>query len=253
MLNPIFITGFPKSGSTLVTQLFNNLPSISLDIELHFAPFFLGMIHNSLLSGEIMTTVDKPDPLATRILNLSANDFAGYYEWGRVSFRNLHSGWYKGLRWGNNCKATIDFVPVLKKMFPKSTVITMIRDPRDVWTSIKLAKWDGLNHFSDMTYFLSRYRQVYELSKSDGVSLLRYEDLITDPQSAFDLIGETYTQALQGVGKVFRYRTLPIPKHKEFEDKILTERVGRYKRELPDYEISIIEDAFPDIIESHFK
>ena len=252
MESPIFICGFPKSGTTLLTQLFNNLPSIFIDIELHFAPFFLKMIDDTLISGEITTTVKKPDPLATRILELSKNNFEGYYEWCREAFRELHTGYAKGLRWGNNCKPTIDSIPTLRTLFPDAIIINMLRDPRDVWASIKCAKWKGLEFFNDMPYFLSRYRRVYELAQYQNVTTLLYENLIIDPQSAFDLIGETYNpNCLKDTGKIFRYRTLPLGKT-NFDDGIYTSRIGRFVKDLPSLEIVMLEDAFSDIIEKHF-
>lgn len=204
-----------------------------------------------------MTTVKSPDPLAERIMQLSNNDFEDYYEWCKTSFGSLHTGWKQGIRWGNNCKPIIDHVPVLRKLFPEAIVINMMRDPRDVWASIKLAKWNGLEYFNDMTFFLSRYRYIYLTASQDGIFTLKYEDLVNDPQTAFDLIGEKFKpEYIAGTGKTFHYRTLPIPPSKpwsEMRDEVMTSRIGRYKTDLPDYEIEIIEDAFGDILEKHYS
>lgn len=250
MKPPIFICGFPKSGTTLISQLFSNIPDVYIDNELHFASFLLNSAKLAINSGEVRT--DKQDILSGRLRELAADNFTLYHEYVKDFFQNLHTGHHKNARWGNNCKGLIFHVDILKRLFPDAIVIFMMRDPRDVWSSVKHSQWPGQEQFSDFAYFKRRFREMYHQSLMASVHTLLYSDLVENPQHAFDLIDETFVpDYLAGVGRVFRLRTLPARHNEYFDDKIITTRNQRYKNELSDAEILEIEQAFPEVFEKY--
>lgn len=249
-MNPIFICGFPKSGTTLLAKLFSNLPSVHIDTELHVATHVLKMVNDIPKSGAIKT--DLLDPLSFRLAQLAENDWQLYYDHVRELFQKLHTGHEFEWRWGNNCKPNIDYVPILKRLYPNCTVIYLLRDPRDVWASVKHAKWPGQKYFTELPYFTQRFREVYEKSQNENVHTVLYRDLITNPQQAFDLIDEKFHPSLLvGTGKVFQYRTLPMKWDQTFSDGLLQTQDKRYKKELSSDEISQIEHNFSDIIKRY--
>jgi hypothetical protein len=245
--DPIFICGFPKSGTTLVSQMFSNLPDVMIDKELHFASWMWVMMYQIGNSGGIQT--DLHDHLSVRLRELAANDFALFYQYFKDLFCKLHTGYALGLRWGNNCKPTIDHVARVWRIFPAAKIIFMLRDPRDVWASVKHAQWPGQEHFTDFHFFKIRYREMYDRAQCAGVETLLYRDVITDPQIAFDLIGEEFRpEHLAGTGEIFRYRTLPIRYGESFADGLIRVHDQRYKTELSAQEIADIEASFPDVL-----
>ena len=248
--DPIFICGFPKSGTTLVSRMFSNLPDTFIDNELHFASWLWIMMYHVGNCGGIKT--DLRDHLSVRLSQLAANDFELYYGYLRDLFCNLHTGYALGYRWGNNCKPTIDHVPRVMRLFPIATIIFMLRDPRDVWASVKHAQWPGQEHFNDIEFFKRRFREMYGYAQYPCVKTLLYRDVLVNPQAAFDLIGETFQpDYLSGTGEIFSYRTLPPRYGENFDDGLIQSRNHRYKTELTAAEISDIEATFPDIFERY--
>jgi hypothetical protein len=251
MNGPIFICGYPKSGTTLLSQMFTNMPDTHIDNELHLATLCLHMLDEIYTSGAIKT--DTKDILSFRLRELAFNDFEKYLWLVRDFFQKLHTGYHHGWRWGNNCKPSIHYVKFLKRMFPKSEIIFMMRDPRDIWASIKHSKWPGQEYFSSLEYFKMKYRLVYDKSLVPEVKTLLFTDLLTDPQIGFNLIDRLfYPEYLEGTGKVYKLRTLPVMSQDEMvEDGIVRSRNQRYKTELPMEEIKDIEATFADIFEKY--
>lgn len=223
--DPIFVCGFANTGTTLVSHMFNNLPDVHLDLELHFAPWLLNLLQNVENCGAIQTDVNYP--MAVRLRELAANDFEMFHDAIRDLFCKLHTGYPFGWRWGNNCKAVIDHVPRVKHMFPNSTIIFMLRDPRDVWASVK-QQWPCQEY--DFSFFKHRYREMYDRSLVPDVHTVLYRDAIADPQCVFDVIDREFTTDCQ----------------------ISTRYEECDRKELPFDEIAEIEKLFPDVIANHF-
>jgi hypothetical protein len=93
---------------------------------------------------------------------------------------------------GDKTPANTQFIKLVKKQLPESKIIFLVRDPRDVMTSfLKVNEKYYSERFDFMLWrwknSIDKYRSLSKKHPQD-VHLLRYEDLVSDPQTEVDAI-----------------------------------------------------------------
>jgi len=78
-------------------------------------------------------------------------------------------------------------VALLKTLFPDASIIVLVRHPGDALRSIKVAAWYQKDHGARPEAFLAVWASgssslAASASKFDGVLVLRYEDLVAEPE-----------------------------------------------------------------------
>jgi hypothetical protein len=78
-------------------------------------------------------------------------------------------------------------VSLLKTLFPDASIIVLVRHPADALRSIKATAWYEKDHGARPEAFLGAWAAISSsltdsASKFDGVLVLRYEDLVGEPE-----------------------------------------------------------------------
>jgi len=184
------ITGLPRSGSTLLCNILNQNPSFwatSTSILPQLCSVLVNNWSNSLeFKGELATDRDEAE---SRILRATRAFCDAWHE--RTDGRSIVFDKSRG--WSHN-------ILMLRKIYPESKVIVLVRDLRDVFASIekqhrKNALLDEANDPSEKTL----YKRADIMFSPQGIIgrpieglsdiiqrklktwVVRYEDLVRDP------------------------------------------------------------------------
>ena len=150
--------------------------------------------------------------------------------------------------WGDNAPYHVHSVPYFHSLFPECKFILMIRDPRDVYTSIKFNYKDP--------YPLSDVMGLWEKALLDGllaelflgcsrVKKVRYEDLVTRPTSQLreicEFLGVEYKEEMLSYYQSDPARALSqIKHHANVVEPVFPSSVGKYHQMLTKEEIHLI-------------
>lgn len=198
--NPVFIIGTERSGTNLVRLILNTHSDIHVPHPPHIMKNFKKIIKSygslesdkriSRLLDDILNVVSlHPYPWQTSI---NRSDISGYLKSKSLLSSalalydcSLEKSGKK--RWANKSTFMIHHVAGILEERPNAQFIYMARDCRDVLQS---AKRSIFNHFHP--YFVGKLwkeeqnKGLYWNEKlgKDRIHLLKYEDLLTDPEKA---------------------------------------------------------------------
>ncbi|MET4805838.1 sulfotransferase [Limibacillus sp. MBR-115] len=180
--DPVFLVGFPRSGTTLLDQILSG----HSDIE---------VIEEQPLLESLRKKMDSGDPgYPERLSTLSVKDA------GRL--RTLYSDALKEALAQSGCTGTTAIrvdkfpfnlldLPLIMRLFPQSKVIMALRHPCDVVLSCFMQQFqlnNAMAHFLNLEDAAELYARVmalgrrYETLLSLPLHRLRYEDLVTDTE-----------------------------------------------------------------------
>ena len=181
--DPIFLIGFPRSGTTLLEQILSSHSSIAATDEANL----LNMVIDAM-----------PVPLVN-----SANYPYNLHLLRQRDISVLRSCYWKNA--GNYIAAkqgagylldklplNIIHIPLINRLFPKARIIFALRDPRDVCLSCYTTIFDAnpaMNNFSDMEKTAKLYTAIMDLWEyyQDRLAIdktvVRYEELIINPDT----------------------------------------------------------------------
>lgn len=191
-LGPLFIVGLSRSGTKLLRDLLNRNDLVSIpEIETHFIPSLLDqpnlsfdkahdIVSKSLFRRRFPNITFPSIETLQSIKSLkSINDYIEvilkyYGVQGDVE-------WNSSVIWGDKTPLYLRHLNTLKRAFPKSKVIHIIRDPRDRAISVKKT-WN-----KSMYRTTEKWRRELEnaqpfKNETDFYFELRYEDLLSSPE-----------------------------------------------------------------------
>ena len=230
---PIFILGFPRSGTTLIEQMLNSHPDVSAGGELPFVHEWQKLI-DDLLPG------DQPFP--QRLAQSQTADFHHIpgvlrdYYLGRAETYGLLSE-DKGF-FTDKMPLNDVHLPLIRLAFPQSTVIRMVRHPLDVAVSMLAHNLThGYNSGFRLETIIAHMVAMHDLNTHYDVALghpaidLKYEDFIADQK------GHTL-RVLGHIGLGFHEATLrfhnnprhaPTPSYAQVSKPLNDRSIGRWK------------------------
>ena len=207
---PIIVGGCPRSGTTLLRLMLDSHPNITCGPEFKAIP----MVMNSL--QDIIKTLG---PSLKRDYGVTGEHLAQAH--GRMISELLepyrvHSG---KARIAEKTPQNGLPLPFLVHALPRSPLIQVIRDGRDVAASLVKQDWRSMVDNKPVEYtgsvekaarYWRRYIENGEMTRKkapDRYMALFYEDLVADPRKALapllDLIGEEWDE------RMLNYDTLP--------------------------------------------
>ena len=161
--SPIFVTGMPRSGTTLVEQI----------IAAHSDVASAGEV--GILSRYIrdVTTVPDMDLIRTRYWELLQARFPGVT---RITDKSI---------------ATYVRIGFIKTIFPNAKIVVVRRDPRDNALSIfKNMFVDGQHRYSNDLADIARFMRLFEEQVAfweeaapGSFTTIRYDDIIAEPEA----------------------------------------------------------------------
>jgi tetratricopeptide (TPR) repeat protein len=198
---PIFILGFPRSGTTLVEQTLSAHPRISAGDELPFV---------NEITDAMVRTLNSPFSYPEALAELwmadrryGLDELRDYYlnQVGRLGIVDDGATWFS-----DKMPLNETHLGLIALMFPSAPLIHVVRHPLDIMLSVFS---NNLTHGFNCAFALEtaalHYRRVAELVEHYRSVLtlrylpVRYEDIVDDQEQSIrrmlDFIGETFDPA----------------------------------------------------------
>ncbi|NJL40535.1 MAG: sulfotransferase [Leptolyngbyaceae cyanobacterium SL_1_1] len=210
--SPIFVVGMPRSGTTLFSSMLSSHSCISISPESHFLSYWVKK--NSYLNIDCHKDFKffweqfskskrfsyfgvNADKVLSRILS---EDELSY----KVIFTSLLREYVDKMgksRWGEKTPAHYSHVDQLLTWYPKARIIWMVRDPKAVVSSLLKVEWASSHAYVNAeTWRDSMLLFDEKWSKDRRVKLLKYEDIVVDPESKLreicEFIDEDYDSVM---------------------------------------------------------
>lgn len=191
---PVFVVGFPRSGTTLLQQILNGHPDIAIAPETHFIGRYWGHRHRR---GPLA------DDAAWETLLREIADEPGFRESGvgaeqvLAAGRTVDRGWPGALQaamraFAEAQSATIFgektplhqlHMPRLQDWFPEARFIQIVRDPRAAVNSWRHVPWSRGSVVREAMEWNRRDRAAQaDAAVIREILTLRYEDLVRTPE-----------------------------------------------------------------------
>lgn len=174
--NTIFVTGLPRSGTTLVEQILASHSTVTGGDELGiFHPLgFKQVAHVARAGGHITDMTD-----------------AQLEQLGRDYQRAIDARLPDADRITDKTISTYQIAPLVWLALPKAKIVALRRDPRDnLWSIFKNRFVPGLHRYSYsqaalvQTYRLyTEYLALWRDMAPDRIHEISYEDLVDDPET----------------------------------------------------------------------
>lgn len=185
-LDPIFLIGCHRSGTTLARRLFNSHPNIACPPESQFLTHFVSMAKDELTYAGYDGFGYTKDEAIAQIALVA----------GRMHEAFMVSEGKK--RWADKTPQYVDCTEGLIELFgPQSRVVAIFRHPFDVVHSIQKRKWRLLGKYDDLfedacAYVAGCHREQLSFLAAypDLSTTLRYEDLVADVQNEMSRVLE---------------------------------------------------------------
>lgn len=184
---PIFIVGMPRSGTTLLSNMMNVLDNIYFPNETHFfiqkkrydsrSNFF----KRKISFGEFYFSKNKYYNRSLIISKQLINDFNSLNS-DKEKFEFILKIKSRKQNLGIHEKTPIhlDCINEIKYIYPEAKFILIVRDPRDIFNSLKQVKW---RLFFPYESKINSYRRMVKVDKMKNVYTIKYEELIQNPEN----------------------------------------------------------------------
>jgi len=243
---PIFVGGAGRSGSTLLRVLLDSHPSIACGPELKVLP----------LVGELWWNLRQPLYPVLRRYHLESEDidrsFATLIE-GLLARQREKSG---KPRIAEKTPDNIFFFRHLARIFPRSPLVHIVRDGRDVVASLLRMEWyDAVTGERDRRtsdpaeaarYWVSAVRAGRDAARHCPLYFeVRYEELVTRPEATlgrlFAFLGEELSSEVLEFHRVERDLTGESSADR-VRQPIDTRSIGRYRDQLSADELRVVQE-----------
>ncbi len=228
---PVFLVGFPRSGTTLLDQVLDSHPSV---VVLEERPLVTGMIARLRGAG-----FRYPEDL----LQMKAADLTKFRQ-GYLEDRNRYVSVPKGSVFVDKMPLNIVHAALIQRVFPAAKFLLALRDPRDVCLSCFMQSFelnDWMAVFTDIEDTARLFDEVFELwgrtaEKLDLVyHAVRYEQLIADlrgtASAAIGFLGLEWDDAMAAYHEHARNRGhLATPSHSQVTQPVYSHAVQRWRR-----------------------
>ncbi len=206
------MTGYKRSGTTLLGNIIDRHPSIAVFVESFFIPRYyytqvmfwpLENDRNFLrlaesIGDEVSAKANQLQVARERVLASGSRTLPGLVDtllghWAHARGKQ---------RWADKSPGYITRFRVLQRMFPDARFVHIVRDGRDVWLSLKKLGWetDAVKVASDWSRSVTWARRYARRHLAERYIEVQYERLVTHPEeetrriSAF--LGEPYVSAM---------------------------------------------------------
>jgi tetratricopeptide (TPR) repeat protein len=226
---PVFLMGFPRSGTTLIERMLDSLDSIS-----------------TLEERETLMDLHRDFVLPRGGLSRLAEMTAASRDTYRQAYRRRVSDWTDsapGVSLIDKLPLNSIFLPLIHRVFPDAAIIYVIRDPRDVCLSCYMQNFtlnEAMAHFLDLELTTEYYVEVMEtgLAALDQLPInahrIRYEDLIREPlkvaRGLLDFLGRDWDPAVLEFHTRQRGKRIETPSYQQVSKPLYDAAIGRWRR-----------------------
>ncbi|MQA27043.1 MAG: sulfotransferase [Micromonosporaceae bacterium] len=259
---PIFVVGFPRSGTTMLQLMLHAHPRIAIPPESRF-----------VISGyqQRRQFGDLRDPARRRALakwivskktfrdlRLDASEVteeivAGPPTLGSafgIVFRSYARRFGKA-RWGDKRPAYLHALHIITSLFPDAQIVHLVRDGRDAVASVMEMTWNTRDFYQSVAAWnegVDHGRWAARTLGPDSYHEIRYEHLVADPAAELKqlcaFLGEEFDPAMTEPATV---ASVAVPKRKAWHERthgsVDSARVSSYQQRLEPWQIALCEDA----------
>jgi len=226
---PVFLTGFPRSGTTLIDQILNSHSGI---ITLGERPTL------TKISEDFFFSTKKPIAFA-ELTDMEVKRYRADY-WQRV--HRLTGGTEANRTVVDRMPLYFVYLPIIQRLFPEAKVMVMIRNPLDVCLSNFAQDYvltPFMLHFLTLegtADFYSAVMQFYLLCRSVlplQYIQVRYEDLIEDlggeAKRMLQFLGLEWEEGLLDYQKTAQQRLIKTPSYDQVVQPLYKKAIDRWR------------------------
>lgn len=223
--SPVFLVGFPRSGTTLLDQILSShRDMVCLEESEHFSDAL----------GDVITEPSRalaPDTLTADELDRIRESY-----WRRVGDQATSVVVDK-------YPLNIVVLPLIKRVFPNAKIIFALRDPRDVVLSCFQQRFTinaAMAQFLEIERAGAYYDQVmtlFELCRARlnlDLHQVRYEEVVADLESAARelcaFLGVAFDPGMLNYRETALKRDIATPSARQVIEPLYTRSIGRWRR-----------------------
>jgi hypothetical protein len=261
---PVFLVGFPRSGTTLLRLMLHSHPRIAMP---HETAFLLEAYHERKRFGDLTQEANRRkvarfvvERTESRfhLLGLDAAAVTDRIVAAPPTLGSALAAVYTAYaerfgkpRWGDKRPAYVRWIDVLLQLFPNAQIINIVRDGRDPIASLLDMPWNK----KDMYYWVAQWCAAVDAAAraekrmpADSYCQVRYEDLVASPEPHLRrlcaFLGEAYDPAM---AEPNRLAETIVPRSKSWHDRtrdpVTTARIGAWAKRLEPWQIQLCEAA----------
>ena len=184
--SPIFIVGFPRSGTTLLATLLSRHTQIAVPPETRFLEDVVGRTHNRAKMLARVAGSKRCQALGLNLDVVAAKFLAGSPTYSRL-FRALLETYADKMGKTIVAEKTpihLLHIPTLVKWYPTARFLLIVRDGRDCVLSLRNVRWTHDNIVRNSAEWRWRMKRARRLLRTHArsIRLMRYEDLVLAPE-----------------------------------------------------------------------
>lgn len=196
---PIFVVGVPRSGTTLLAAMLAGHSRLSCGTETRFFRFLAEIDPAELCDQfswpdnavEFLFSIKLVDIPVPQHYGLAREQIHSYLRSRRPEVSVVLSSLTEQFmrrqgkrRWVEKSPEHLRYVDSIRKYFPQSPIIRILRDPRDVALSLVKTPW-GPSAFLDALMLWRRYddQSARFFQRDENCYTIRYENLLQSPEA----------------------------------------------------------------------
>ena len=263
-VEPVFVVGFPRSGTTLLQVMLDAHPRLALLTEVHFfteilqirrlvpsldAPADLArFLHLVRRCGHFRRLIDGEQLLAEVESRLNAESRRSYQLFYRLLLEE-NARLRGAARFGEKTPPNVRYLDDLIAIFPRARIVHIVRDPRAAVASALRMPWypkevvtNSLKWYLDV-----QAAQLFAERHPDLIYEVRYEDLVREPRRELEriceFVGESFDERMlqyhEGADQVVSMQHEPWSKG--ITAPLYQERLASWERELSPHQVYVID------------
>jgi hypothetical protein len=261
---PVFVVGFPRSGTTLLRLMLHSHPRLAIPNE---TAFLLEAYQERKRFGDLTQEANRR-ALARfvverresrfHLLGLDGADVTERIVAAPPTLGSALAAVYTAYaerfgkpRWGDKRPSYVRWIDVVLRLFPDAQIINIVRDGRDPIASLLDMPWNK----KGMYYWVAQWCAAVDAAAraqkrlpADSYCHVRYEDLVAAPEPHLrrlcDFLGETFDPAMTEPN---RLAEIIVPRNKSWHDRtrdpVTTTRIGTWAQRLEPWQIQVCEAA----------
>lgn len=267
---PIFIVGFPRSGTTLLAAMLSSHPDIACGVETHF----FSMLTDQDLA-EAAGDPNWPEVAVQKVASLSSAGESLLSQYGitKNDLRTelalcpaqkqalldgllaLYARRERKVIWLEKTPNHLAQLDRLRRLFPEARIIRIVRDPRDSLRSIFQLPWAPESILALAYDFRARHFDAQRFFNADPDSLtVKYEELVTQPESVLkqlcSFLQIQYDSRMLDTSRAGqKISSEREPWKNQVSSKLDTDRLYVWKREMDKKTACAIATVMSDFIE----
>jgi len=229
---PVFITGFPRTGTTMIEQMLNSHPDIAAGGELPFVSEWPALL------GDLLPPSHPFPYILAQTQTFDFHHIPGVLRDHYLGRAEVYGMTGRQPFFTDKMPLNDVFLPLIRLAFPTAAVIRMVRHPLDVAVSMLMHNLThGYNCGFAIDTILTHMRAVHDLNTHyDAVSgqpplILRYEDFIADQEGhtrrVLGYVGVDFDPACLRFHENRRHA--PTPSYAQVSQPLNARSIGRWR------------------------